>query len=97
MGVVMDSMDFEEWWDEVGHNLWCDNDDIFLSDLVKAAWEEASMDAYSRGFKAAKEIDSERVAYMEDKVRELERDLKYWQDKVLNEEYDKTLTGDRAV
>ena len=32
-------MDFEEWWDEVGHNLWCDNDDIFLSDLVKAAWD----------------------------------------------------------
>lgn len=34
-------MTFEEWWDEVGHNMWCDNDDIFLSDLVKAAWDAA--------------------------------------------------------
>lgn len=59
-------MTFEEWWDEVGHNMWCDNDDIFLSDLVKAAWEAA----FEEGYKFANKE---------------------------NEEYDKTLTGDRAV
>ena len=59
-------MDFEEWWDEVGHNMWCDNDDIFLSDLVKDAWNAA----FEEGYKFANKE---------------------------NEEYDKTLTGDRAV
>lgn len=91
-------MTFEEWYD--GYMYWHDEDEVdpeYLIKIAKSAWEEASMDAYSRGFKAAKEIDAERVAHMEDKVRELESDLKYWQDKVINEEYDKTLTGDSAV
>lgn len=91
-------MTFEEWYD--GYMYWHDEDEVdpeYLIKIAQRAWEEASMDAYSRGFKAAKEIDAERVAHMEDKVRELESDLKYWQDKVINEEYDKTLTGDSAV
>lgn len=80
--------DFELWYD--GYMYWHeDEEDLEHKNISKAAWEEASIDAYSRGFKAAKEIDAERVAYMEDKVRKLESDLKYWQDKVLNEEYDK--------
>ena len=87
-------MTFDEWWEHFNS---CCPLDITDEEIAKWAWEEASMDAYSRGFKAAKEIDAERVAHMEDKVRELESDLKYWQDKVINEEYDKTLTGDSAV
>lgn len=41
-------MDFEEWWDEVGLDMWCDNDDVLLSDLAKAAWEAGIQEGIDR-------------------------------------------------
>lgn len=54
-------MTFEKWWDEIGHNLWCDNDDIFLSDLVKAAWESAFEEGYKFANKENEEYDKTGV------------------------------------
>jgi hypothetical protein len=47
--------DFEEWWDDVGHNLWCNDDEMFLVDFVKVAWEQA----FEEGYKFANKENEE--------------------------------------
>lgn len=50
-------MTFEEWWDDVGHNLWCNDDEVFLVDFVKVAWESAFEEGYKFANKENEEYD----------------------------------------
>jgi len=75
-------MTFETWYD--GYMYWHDEDEVdqeYLIKIASAAWNH----------------QQERIDELNECLEQALSDLKYWEEKASALEYDKTLTGDRAV